>query len=309
MKMRLSALPVMLSFLLFLSPLSVCLSSADVPGAGATATQQPDTAPAHDPAVPALLGQVRLDLSAVLQALFYRLQGREMHAPEVVAFDPSVSDLRRDVDTEIDLSGFVLQRISIRRDEAVGDDPLHRRIEAACKIADSIGRQMFTVMAADYIISERAILIRQAAAIPYYPDGADIRFLVLPANKLPALKFLKGLSFEELLSLVAENALSRKELERLKPGQPGKFKLAAFNMKKAEPGWQLNIYTSKDDISGGTRIEDSLSLNKDGWTAALVDGEFVLNTAPGFWFYVGMNDTKKSGNFRLLERYHSKFVQ
>ncbi|HOD97358.1 MAG TPA: hypothetical protein PLT63_01150 [Syntrophales bacterium] len=309
MKKRLSALPVIVSFLLFSSPLSVCLSFTDATSAGITAKKQPSTAPAHDPAMPALLGQVRLDLSTVLQALFYRLQGREMHAPEVVAFDPSVSDLRRDVETEIDLSGFVLQRISIRRDEEVGNDPLHRRIEAVYKIADSIGRQMFTVIAADYIISEKAVLIRQAVAIPYYPDGADIRFLILPANKLPALKLLKGLSFEELLSLVAENALSRKELERLKPGQPGRFKLAAFNMIKAEPGKSLNIYTSKDDVSGSIRIKDSLSLNKNGWTAALVDGEFMFNTAPGFWFYVGMSDAKESGKTRLLERFYSRIKQ
>lgn len=257
----------------------------------------------------ATLGQVRLDLSAVLQALFYKLQGREIRSPGAVAFAPSASDLRQDLGTELDLSGFGLKQISIRQDAAVGNDPLHRRIQVVYKMSDSLGRSLYALVAADYLIGDRAVLVRDATAVPYFPAGSDIRFMVMPASKLPALKFLKALPHDELFKLVVENSLSTNELKRIKPGAAGKFKLAAFNMARAEPGRVLGIYTSKDKPSGSAKVADAVSLDYGGWGAALVDGEFMFNTMPEFWFYVGMSDVDRAGNTQLLDRYISLFVQ
>ena len=260
-----------------------------------------------DPTQPVHLGQVRLDLAAVLQGLFYRLQGHEGNTPGNLTFDPQVKGLNQNM--EVPLSGFALKQISIRLDETVDGDPLHRRTQAIFKLADSLDRQLFVMVAADYLIGDNVVYIRQAAAEPYFPEFSDIRLLILPANRLPSLRFLKALSFEELLSLAAENALGNGELKAVKPGTPVAFKLMAFNMVRTKPGTILNIYTSKNAKRRSAQVKESVSVNKQGWTVAMVDGKFELNSEPRFWFYVAMTDENKSDKTKYLSRFSSGMGQ
>jgi len=259
--------------------------------------------PQHDPSQVAHLGQVRLDLAAVLQGLYYRLQGYKGDIPGNLAFDPNIKNLNQDID--VPLSRFALRQISIRQDRSHGDDPFHRRIQAVLKVADSLDRQLFIMVAADYIIGNNVVYIRQAATTPYYPEFSDVRFMILPAGRLPSLKFLNALPFEELFSLAAENALSTAQLKAVKPGSTNHFLLIAFNMVKTTPGNTLNIYTSKNATAGSVQVKESRSLNKQGWTIAIVDGQFELNTAAGFWFYAGMTDENRSGKSKLLSKFSS----
>ncbi len=256
-----------------------------------------------DPSKPAHLGQARLDLSAVLQGVFYRLQGLKGGATGTVFFDPQIKPLERAID--MDLSRFALRQISVRKDEAPGEDPFHRRMQAVYKLEDSIGRQLFLIVAADYLIGDNVIYVRQAAAVPHYPEYSDIRFMVSPGNRLPSLKFLKNLPFEELFTLAAENALSIEELKAIKPGSKVACKLMAFNMARIQASQVLNIYTSKDAGPGKTEVRESVSLNKNGWSVAVADGLFEFNSDPGFWFYVGLEDKYGWEKTRLLSRFSS----
>jgi hypothetical protein len=133
--------------------------------------------------------------------------------------------------------------------------------------------------------------------------------MILPAGRLPSLKFLKALPYEELFSLAAENSLTRKELKTIKSGPAKALILMAFNMAKTTPGNTLNIYTSKNATNGSAKVKESLSLNKQGWTIAVVDGQFKLNTATRFWFYAGLTDNNRSGKTKILSRFSSTIGQ
>jgi len=257
----------------------------------------------HDPKTPAVLGQVRLDLSAVLQGLFYKLRNNSGSNIGTVTFDSSVQHLDRDFD--LDLSGFALQSVSIRQDDPVKENLFHRRIQAVFQMADSIGRQVFALVSADYLIGDNVIFVRQAVAVPYYPDYAKIRFLVVPSSRLPSLKYIAGLPFEELFSLAAENALSENELKSIRPGTKNAYKVMAFNMARSKPGTLLQIRTSPNASRGKIEVKESRSFEVQGWSVAMVDGQFEFNKSDGYSFFVGIIDRDNPAESVVLSRFES----
>lgn len=291
----------------------VDVAPATVPATSAAVsdkTPEPDQSrgaaaslPEEMKAYTASLARIRPDAAAVLQALFYRLQGSDTTDMGPVRFDRGVGPLTDG--TGVSFKKFILRKISIRRDAAGSDNPLHRRITAVFEMADVLGRRAFVNIAADYLIEDDVLLVRQAAALPVYPQVSDVRFMVVPAKRLPSLKILARLTFSELFTIVAENAYTREELAQQKAGNYGPCKIVAFNMVRAEKGDKLKIFISEKDSRGRAVGKNTLSNNENGWTSAVVEGEFEFNSAPQYLFYVGLSDDEKTNDVEMLGSFGS----
>lgn len=246
------------------------------------------------------MGGLRLDLSAVIQAIYYRLTGSGSNAMGPVRFADGVGPLTDGSRGSFD--GFALGGVSVRVDRAASEDPSHRRVEAVLKLADALGRQAYVAAAADYLIGDERLLVRQAVVIPHHPGFSDIRFLVVPANRLPSLRSLKRLPLDEVYRIVSENAMDREGLARLKGDETGRYKLAAFNMVRGKAEDRLKIYISGEKTARRATGRDRISLNENGWSAVVVDGSFQFNAMPAYTFHVGVD---RGGAVMSLGRFQS----
>ena len=185
---------------------------------------------------------LRLDLAAVIQALYQRLVSQSVSTTGPVLFGSGVHDFNDG--TGFSYEGFALQAVSVRRDEQADTDPLHRRLDTILMLQDVWGRQAYVAAAVDYLIGDTHTLIRQAVALPHYLKKSAIRFLVVPSSRMVSLNTLKHLPITELYRLAAENSLSREELATLPATEKGRYNLVVFNMIRSKADDRLKVYIS-----------------------------------------------------------------
>lgn len=278
----------------------VAEKSVSLPEAAPESIQSKTAIPSDFESYTTGMSGLRLDLSAVLQGIYYRLTGSDSQSLGPVRFAAEVGILSDG--TGILFENFALNRVSVRMDQAASNEPLHRRVEAVLMLVDALGRQAFVAVAADYLIGDEHLLVRQAVVIPHHPHISDIRFLVVPSGRLPSLRSLKRFPLDELFRIASENALDRDELARLQADETGRYKLLAFNMVRGRAEDRLMIFVSEKEAAGRAAGSDRISLNDSGWTAAVVDGSFQLNSMPAYTFHVGM---QRSGTVTSVGRFKS----
>ena len=251
------------------------------------------------------LAGLRLDLAAVVQALYQRLVGQSaISGTGPVLFGPEVHELHDG--TGFSYEGFALQAVSVRKDEQADTDPLHRRLDAILMLQDVWGRQAYVATGADYLIGDDHILIRQAVALPHYSKKSDIRFLVVPSSRMVSLKTLKHLPITELYRLGAENSLLHEELATLPATERGKYNLVVFNMIRSKAEDTLKIYISGDDHMERAQSSDRLILNSNGWLSTVIDGMFQVNSSPAYRFHVAL---ERDGTVHDVGLFSSSFQE
>ena len=285
---------------------SAPLPAVEVPGKEIK-TSVPKSLPPQKASLPADLepyttgmDELRLDLSVVLQGIYYRLTGSSSNDMGPICFAEEVGPLTDG--TGVSFEDFALRGVSVRVDRTASQDPFHRRVDAVFKLENALGRQAYVSTAADYLIGEEKLLVRQALVIPHHPGFSDIRFLVVPTNRLPSLGVLKRFPLDELFRIASENAMHKEELTRLKKNETGRYKLLAFNMVRGMPEDQLKIYISEKEAKGRATGRDRIFLNDNGWSAAVVDGSFQFNSIPAYTFHVG---ALRDGKMISLDRFQS----
>lgn len=217
------------------------------------------------------LSDARPDLMAVVLAVF-----REMLQPGDDALVFFASPLLRD--ESIPVTGFALTKVVLERDEQKGDDPLFRRIGGTFQLRDTWLRTMYWSFAAEYVVQDSGIIVLSSAVLPLYELYEEVLFYVVEEQRVAPLRYLKEMSYREMLELVAANALTPEQLRVIKGA--GNYKIFAFNMVLAEPQRRLALYTN--DAYGGVQVDFAHSSNADGWNYAMLEGRFRFNQPPHY---------------------------
>ncbi|MGB0722767.1 MAG: hypothetical protein ACPGU7_10280 [Gammaproteobacteria bacterium] len=241
------------------------------------------------------LNGLRADLSAVIQALTYRVTGAATDRMGIVRFEP---DSGRTL-TQGGLTAFTLDGAALHTDRAVGGEPLHRRMSAVLRLSDALGRIAFVDVAADYLLSDRVLLIQTATSALHDSKHSDVRLLVVPAARLPGMKTLQRFAFDELYTLFAENAL---EPARIRGAAAGtRWVIGAFDRVRQGADSRLSLHTPNRAF--GNAVEERFALRDAGWNAVLASGRFTFSgAAPTALFAVhhgADGGTRPAGAFQL----------
>ncbi|MGB0712073.1 MAG: hypothetical protein ACPGUC_00800 [Gammaproteobacteria bacterium] len=246
------------------------------------------------------LNGLRADLSAVIQALTYRVTGATTDRMGIVRFAPDSGG-----GLEVGgLSGFTLDETALHTDRAVGDEAIHRRMSAVLRLSDALGRIAFVDVAADYLLGDRVILIQQAISTPHDSGRSDVRLLLVPAARLPSLKTLSRFPFDELYTLFAENALEPGAIATATPDT--RWVVGAFDRVRQSTDSRLSLHSSTSTFV--RQVEERFVLRDAGWNAVVASGRFSLaGASPPELFAVhhGRNgEARPAGAFRLAPTPH-----
>ncbi|MGB1109901.1 MAG: hypothetical protein ACPG4N_06075, partial [Gammaproteobacteria bacterium] len=155
------------------------------------------------------LNGLRADLSAVVQAIYYRITAVKTDSMGIVHFE---ADSIERVDDGLDYQGFALKRTILLKDLPVGDSAIHRRADGILQLSGGLGRVAHLSFAVDYLLADRTLLIQRLVIDDHFPTQAPSQMLIVPAARLPSLATLKRFHLQELHRLFAENALDPKQL-------------------------------------------------------------------------------------------------
>lgn len=258
-----------LSILFSLTLLFSCVTSGSAPGTSTSAEIVPEE-------VPLRLADARPDLAAVVTAIYGTLREPELPLEGTVLFDEPLL-----IEGSADIRGFGLGDVAIEEDIPLGDDPLFRKTSGMMRLADPIGREMYWSYAAEYLLQDEGILILSSAAAPIYGNFDRIRFFFVEKNQLPALTYLEGADFEELLPLVAANASNPGDLKAADSMKD--MYLFVFDMTRSEISIDLELYS--DGTLADTAIAHSVSINQKGWRFIMAEGAFRFGSKAGYKLY------------------------
>ena len=252
------------------------------------------------------LAEQRVDIQAVIMALVYNLKGAREQGIGPVMFDEDFGRLSDG--TGLSYREFQLVGAAITKDISLLDDERYRELSVVLEFADPGMRTAFLNVTVNYYLDTDLIFVEKAVAEPLYADRGQVQFYYLPLKELPPLPEMKQMGYPEIAEMIAQCSLAPEALKSMPANRMSQLRVIAVNQCRVRPDVQLSLSIAGDDDAYLAIAKRADAWNLNGWSIAVSDGAFILNTEPGFFIEVSKTEvTGSSKTNTLIDQFPSIF--